>query len=182
MLRGRLDRRFCEKKPKPPYVFRHPSQGNRRGDLPRLRKIEEITPRSKVREKKQRVRRYPASGGRLPAGRFSGGLVPFRWSELGRAAVSLPAPWFPLECLRRRSFRRNRYSTCAAKSQVWRNRLQGGAEFDTGRAGTAQTGSWVRRRKGEFRGSRRHTVTAAVGLRCCYLNLRHASMREQQRL
>jgi len=32
MLRGRLGRRFCEKKPKPPYVFRHPSQGNRRGD------------------------------------------------------------------------------------------------------------------------------------------------------
>ena len=102
--------------------------------LARLRKIEEITPRSKVREKKQRVRALSRSGGRLPAGRFSGGLVPFRWSEMGRAAVSLPAPWFPLECPGGGRFGRNRSSTCAAKSQVWRNRLQGGAEFDTGPA------------------------------------------------
>ena len=54
---------FARKKPKPPYVFRHPSQRNRRGDLARLRKFGETTPRSKVREPKQRVRSLSRSGG-----------------------------------------------------------------------------------------------------------------------
>ena len=182
MLGGRLGRRFCEKKPKPPYVFRHPSQGNRRGDLARLRKFGETTPRSKVREPKQRVRALSRSGGRLPAEKFQ-------------------AVWFPSVGLKW-AVRQYRFLLPGSSRSAQEEVVSGGigpqrappsrrfgatdykaaAEFDTGPAGTAQTGSWVRRRKGEFRGSWRRTVTTAVGVRCWYLNLRHASMREQQRL
>ena len=178
MLRGRLGRRFCEKKPKPPYVFRHPSQGNRRGDLARRRKIDETTPRSKVREPKQRVRSLSRSGGVSQPKSFRrfGSLPLVGNGPCGSiASCSLVPVGVPQEEVvpgrigPQRAPPSRRFGATDYKAAL--NSIRDRHE-----------GLWVRRRKGEFRGSRRHTVTAAVGLRCCYLNLRHASMREQQRL
>jgi hypothetical protein len=173
---------FARKKPKPPYVFRHPSQRNRRGDLARLRKFGETTPRSKVREPKQRVRSLSRSGGVSQPKSFRrfGSLPLVGNGPCGSiASCSLVPVGVPQEEVVSGGIGPQR---APPSRRFGATDYKAAAEFDTGPAGTAQTGSWVRRRKGEFRGSWRRTVTTAVGVRCWYLNLRHASMREQQRL
>jgi hypothetical protein len=183
MLRGRLGRRFCEKKPKPPYVFRHPSQGNRRGDArPASKNRRNHSAVESSREKTEGEGAIPlgwASSSRKVLRRF-GSLPLVGNGPCGSiASCSLVPVGVPQEEVVSGGIGPQR---APPSRRFGATDYKAAAEFDTGRAGTAQTGSWVRRRKGEFRGSRRHTVTAAVGLRCCYLNLRHASMREQQRL
>ena len=126
---------FARKKPKPPYVFRHPSQGNRRGDLARRRKIDETTPQSKVREPKQRVRALSRSGGVSQPKSFQAVWFPSVGRKWAVRQYRFLLPGSSRSAPGGGRFGRNWSSTCAAKSKVWRNGLQGGRgiRYGTGR-------------------------------------------------